>query len=58
MTTAKEAGRQIVEAIAKQKPRLVIGKDGRQIDWLTRLLPVGYTKIIKKQVEKIFGNPQ
>ncbi len=54
-TSAQEAARQILGAIIKQKPRLVIGNDGRMLDWITRLLPVGYTKIIKKQMEKMFG---
>lgn len=54
-TTAAEAARQILESINRNKPRLVIGKDGRMIDWLTRLMPEGYTKIFKKDYEKTFG---
>jgi NAD(P)-dependent dehydrogenase (short-subunit alcohol dehydrogenase family) len=54
-TTAAEAARQILDCVVKNKPRLVIGKDGRMVDWLTRLLPVGYTKIFKKDYEKTFG---
>lgn len=54
-TTAAEAARQILDCVVNNKPRLVIGKDGRMIDWLTRLMPVGYTKIFKKDYEKTFG---
>ena len=54
-TTAAEAARQILACVEKNKARLVIGNDGRMIDWLTRLMPVGYTKPIRKEMEKTFG---
>lgn len=53
ITTAAEAARQILEAVRLKKAKLVIGKDGRQIDFFTRLLPVGYTKIFLKQLTKV-----
>ncbi len=56
ITTAKEAARQILEAARKDKKKLVIGKDGRQIDFITRLMPVGYTKILKKMLDVIKPN--
>ena len=52
ITTAAEAARQILEAVRLKKAKLVIGKDGKQIDFLTRLLPVRYTKIFLKQLTK------
>ena len=54
-TTAEEAARQILNAVEKKKKRLVIGKDGKAIDIITRLFPVRYTEILKKQLEKAFG---
>jgi NAD(P)-dependent dehydrogenase (short-subunit alcohol dehydrogenase family) len=51
ITTSQEAARQILEAIRKDKKKLVIGKDGRQIDFITRLMPIGYTKIFKKMLD-------
>ncbi|WP_247234431.1 SDR family oxidoreductase [Telluribacter sp. SYSU D00476] len=56
-TTPEKAARLILEAIETKKERLVIGPDGRALDWVTRLLPVRYTRIIMKQIEKTFTNP-
>ena len=53
-TTAASAARQILDAVEKKKQRLVIGKDGVVLDSLARFLPVGYTRIIKQQIEKTF----
>jgi NAD(P)-dependent dehydrogenase (short-subunit alcohol dehydrogenase family) len=55
MTTAKSAASQILTAIEKKKQRLVIGRDGKAIDFLARLLPVAYTGIVGKQLKKAFG---
>jgi NAD(P)-dependent dehydrogenase (short-subunit alcohol dehydrogenase family) len=52
MTTPEKAAELILEAVKRKQPRLVIGKDGRVIDMVTRLLPVAYTKIFKKKVDK------
>lgn len=54
-TTPDEAARQIWAGVEKRKVRIVIGADGRLIDWVTRLFPSGYTKMIKKQIEKAFA---
>jgi NAD(P)-dependent dehydrogenase (short-subunit alcohol dehydrogenase family) len=51
-TSPTEAARQILEAVRNQKAKLVIGNDGKLINLITRLFPVGYTKIFKKQIEK------
>jgi butyryl-CoA dehydrogenase len=58
MTTAEDAARQILDAVEKKKERLVIGRDGRLLDYLARWFPVSYSRIIKKQIEKAFGNPK
>lgn len=57
ITTPNSAARQVLDAVEKKKARLIIGKDGRALDLLARLLPVGYTKLVKKRIEKSFGNP-
>jgi NAD(P)-dependent dehydrogenase (short-subunit alcohol dehydrogenase family) len=54
-TTAPHAAAQILAAVDKRRERLVIGSDGRAIDLLARLLPVGYTDILVKKLKKGFG---
>ena len=55
ITTADAAARQILNAIEKKKNRLVIGADAKILDRLARLLPVSYTRIVKRRIEKAFG---
>lgn len=40
-----EAARQILEAIQKDKRRLLIGNDAKAIDLIQRILPTGYQKV-------------
>lgn len=47
-TGPAEAARQVLRAVEKSKERLLIGSDARSMDWLIRLFPVLYSKIIKK----------
>jgi NAD(P)-dependent dehydrogenase (short-subunit alcohol dehydrogenase family) len=54
-TSPEDAARQIIEAMAKRKKRLVIGPDGKQMDWLTRLFPVKYSGILKRILDKKEG---
>jgi butyryl-CoA dehydrogenase len=56
-TTPDSAARQILKAVERKRARLVIGKDGRTLDLLTRLMPVGYTALIKRRIKKAFGDP-
>ena len=56
-TTAEQAARQILDAVEKNKKRLVIGKDGKLFSLIIRLFPVSYTRIVKAQMEKVFINP-
>lgn len=53
MTTPERAGRVIVNGIAKNKPRILIGFDAKIIDWMQRLLPVSYGRIMFRRT----GNP-
>jgi NAD(P)-dependent dehydrogenase (short-subunit alcohol dehydrogenase family) len=46
MTTPEKAGQIIVNGIAKNKPRILIGIDAKIIDLLQRLLPASYGKIM------------
>jgi short-subunit dehydrogenase len=55
MTTAESAARQILDAVAKNKARLLVGRDARLIDIVARLLPVGYTRILYARLKKAFG---
>jgi butyryl-CoA dehydrogenase len=54
LTTAPSAAAQILSALEKNKARLVIGRDGKAIDLLARLLPVFYTNILISQMKKTF----
>ena len=47
-TTADEAGRQIVDAIVRERPRLLIGLDAVIIDRMQRMFPESYDKVIAK----------
>lgn len=41
----EEAARQILEAVQKDKRRLLIGNDAKAIDLIQRILPTGYQKV-------------
>lgn len=56
-TTPEEAAKLILNAVEKKKQRLVIGSDGKAMDLMTRLFPVSYTSILKKEMERVFTNP-
>ncbi|ANF82837.1 short-chain dehydrogenase [Acinetobacter sp. NCu2D-2] len=42
----EEAARQILEAVQKDKRRLLIGNDAKAIDLMQRILPTGYQKVV------------
>ena len=50
-TTASQAATIILEGIAKGKARILIGKDARSIDRLTRLFPSSYEKQVLKRID-------
>jgi butyryl-CoA dehydrogenase len=56
-TTPEKAARLILNAVEKKKERLLIGSDAKALDLITRLFPVWYSRILKKQVERTFSNP-
>lgn len=52
ITTPESAAATIIKGIQKKKSKIVIGKDGKQLDWLVRLMPTRYSKIILNQFKK------
>ena len=42
----EEAARQILEAVQKDKRRVLIGNDAKAIDLIQRILPAGYQRVI------------
>ena len=54
-TQPREAARQILRAVERKKQRLLIGSDARLLDLLVRLLPVGYSRLIKQRTDKAFA---
>ena len=54
-TTPQEAARQIWNGVRQNKARVLIGADARQIEWLTRLFPTRYVRLMRRQIEKAFG---
>ncbi|MFN4229654.1 SDR family NAD(P)-dependent oxidoreductase [Parvibaculum sp.] len=55
-TTPEKAGQVIVNGIAKDKPRILIGTDAKIIDLLQRLLPGSYGKIMFRREIDAFSN--
>jgi NAD(P)-dependent dehydrogenase (short-subunit alcohol dehydrogenase family) len=45
-TTPDEAAQTIVKGIKRNNPRILIGMDARILDWLIRLLPASYGKLM------------
>jgi len=54
-TTPEEAARQIWNGVRQNKARVLIGADARQIEWLTRLFPTRYVRLMRRQIEKAFA---
>jgi short-subunit dehydrogenase len=50
MTAASVAAAKMIEAIEKGTPRLVIGKDAKMLDYMSRLNPVYAAKMIYRQM--------
>jgi hypothetical protein len=45
----------MVEAIVQNKPRLVIGRDAKTMDLLSRINPVYAAKVIYKQMASLLS---
>ncbi|MBO9577211.1 MAG: SDR family NAD(P)-dependent oxidoreductase [Microbacteriaceae bacterium] len=55
LTTPQDAGRQVVEAIERNTPRLLIGKDAKGLDKLGRISPVRAILTVQRQMKAILG---
>lgn len=51
-TTPDIAAKTILDGVETNAPRILIGSDARRMDVLQRLMPVGYWKVIAKQIDK------
>ncbi|WP_296217854.1 SDR family oxidoreductase [Pseudomonas sp. UBA2684] len=51
-TSPAQAARVIVEGIKAKNPRILIGSDARLLDWIQRLLPAAYPKVLAKLMQK------
>ena len=47
-TTPEDAAERIAQGILHDEPRILIGRDATQIDWIHRLFPTTYWKIIQR----------
>ena len=54
-TTPQEAARQIWNGVRRNKARVLVGADAHQIEWLTRLFPTRYVRLMRQQIEKTFN---
>jgi len=50
-TSPEQAAETIVQAIRRNRERVLIGNDARVIDWVQRLLPDSYTRLLKSALE-------
>ena len=48
---ASDAARVIVDGIKKDRARILVGGDARFLDWIQRLLPVSYTRMIERYID-------
>lgn len=55
MTTAKRAGEIILEGIAKEKFRIIVGKDAKTMDFLYRLSPKRAVDMITKKMQSLLS---
>ncbi|WP_151088562.1 SDR family NAD(P)-dependent oxidoreductase [Hymenobacter baengnokdamensis] len=55
-TTPEQAAVLILKGIEQNKARIIVGPDARVMDWLTRLLPVRYARLVLPGVRKAFSS--
>lgn len=51
ITTAEKAAEIILNGVKKNKRRVLIGLDARIIDWVGRLFPAGYQRLLNKVIK-------
>jgi hypothetical protein len=55
--TPEEAASRILRGVERREPRILIGRDARQIDILQRLRPATYWKTLAKRVQEPVRKP-
>lgn len=55
VTSAEEAARQIVDAVAKGEPRLLIGGDAKMLDRLSRVAPMRAITTVANKMKALLG---
>ena len=50
MTSPKDAARDIIKGVRTNRRRVLIGVDARFVDWLVRLAPTGYQRVITSAI--------
>ncbi|MGE5623115.1 MAG: SDR family NAD(P)-dependent oxidoreductase [Bacillota bacterium] len=50
-TSPEQAALHIVRGIERRAPRILVGPDARVLDWLSRLAPLGYWKVVQRLFE-------
>ncbi|MEV3964358.1 SDR family NAD(P)-dependent oxidoreductase [Nocardia sp. NPDC050193] len=55
-TTPEQAGKEIVEGIAKGSFRVLVGNDARLLDRLTRISPKRATRLVAKQMKSVLNH--
>jgi short-subunit dehydrogenase len=51
-TTGAQAAARIIEGIDRREPRILIGSDARQLDWLQRVFPGSYGTILRRSATR------
>jgi short-subunit dehydrogenase len=51
-TSPEQAAKVIVDGIKAKRPRILIGGDARLLDWIQRVLPASYPKVLAKLLRK------
>ena len=54
-TSPEAAAERIVRGIRRDEGRILVGPDAKLIDWVQRLLPASYWKLMRGQFKKEFG---
>ena len=54
MTTAQDAALEIIKGITQNKRRVLIGKDAVVIDFVQRVIPTAYQRIVSTSAKIVF----
>lgn len=51
-TTPEQAAARILQGVERGEKRIIVGGDARLLDWLQRLMPIGYWPVLKRLVRR------